>query len=123
MHQREKGPARRAILETNETETRYSNKCRSGPASKSRKQSIASEEDAMSQRYTIQVSVYPGEESGYVAECLNLAVVTQGATLDETVKNLKEAIQLHLEGENLLEMGLSPHPPILVTFEIAPVYA
>ena len=59
----------------------------------------------MVQRYTIQATIYPGDESGYVAECLNLAVVTQGKTLDETVQNLREAIQLHLEGEDLLEQA------------------
>jgi predicted RNase H-like HicB family nuclease len=65
-------------------------------------------EAKMTRRYTIQAVIYPGDESGYVAECLNLAVVTQGKTLDETVQNLREAIQLHLEGEDLLEMGLVP---------------
>jgi predicted RNase H-like HicB family nuclease len=54
----------------------------------------------MVQRYTIQAMIYPGDESGYVAECLNLAVVTQGKTLDETVQNLREAIALHLGGED-----------------------
>jgi len=54
-------------------------------------------------RYTIQSVVYPGDEGGYVAECLDLAVVTPGKTLDETVQNLREAIQLHLEGEDLAE--------------------
>jgi predicted RNase H-like HicB family nuclease len=54
-------------------------------------------------RYTIQAVIYPGDEGGYVAECLNLAVVTQGMTLDETVQNLREAIQLHLEGEDPAE--------------------
>jgi len=49
------------------------------------------------ERYKIQAVVYPGDESGYVAECLDLAVVTQGKTLDETVKNLREAILLHME--------------------------
>jgi len=53
----------------------------------------------MAPRYTIQAVIHPGDNSGYVAECLNLAVVTQGQTLDETAKNLREAIQLHLEGE------------------------
>jgi len=75
------------------------------------------------QRYTIQAVIYPGEESGYVAECLNLAVVTQGATLDETVRNLIEAIQLHLQGEDPKELGLAPHPPLLVTMELGPIYA
>ncbi len=58
-------------------------------------------------RYTIQAVIYPGDERGYVAECLNLAVVTQGQTLDETARNLREAIQLHLEGEDLSEFGLA----------------
>jgi len=58
------------------------------------------------QRYTIQAMIYPGDEGGYVAECLNLAVVTQGRTLDETVQNLREAIQLHMEGEDPSEMAL-----------------
>lgn len=77
----------------------------------------------MGQRYTIQAVIYPGDERGYVAECLNLAVVTQGETLDETVRNLREAIQLHLDGEDLTELGLVPHPPVMVTMEMEPVYA
>ncbi|MCP4544491.1 MAG: type II toxin-antitoxin system HicB family antitoxin [Chloroflexi bacterium] len=75
------------------------------------------------QRYTIQAMIYPGDKAGYVAECLDLAVVTQGKTLDETVQNLREAILLHLEGEDLKEMGLAPNPPVLVTMEMEPVYA
>lgn len=74
-------------------------------------------------RYTIQAVIYPGDESGYVAECLDLALVTQGQTLDETVQNLRQAIQLHLAGEDLQEMGLVPNPPVLVTLEMEPVYA
>ena len=75
------------------------------------------------QRYTIQAMIYPGDEAGYVAECLDLAVVTQGKTLDETVQNLREAILLYLEGEDLKEMGLASNPPVLVTMEMEPVYA
>lgn len=74
-------------------------------------------------RYAIHAVVYPGDERGYVAECLDLAVVTQGETLDETVQNLREAIQLHLEGEDWEEMGLVSNPPVLVTFEMEPIYA
>jgi len=77
----------------------------------------------MAPRYTIQAVIYPGDNSGYVAECLSLAVVTQGKTLDETVQNLREAIQLHLEGEDLEEMGLISRAPILVTMEMDPVHA
>jgi predicted RNase H-like HicB family nuclease len=53
-------------------------------------------------KYTIQALVYPGDEGGYVAECLDLAVVTQGETLDETVQSLREAVLLHLEGEKVV---------------------
>lgn len=77
----------------------------------------------MAKRFTIQAVINPGDESGYVAECLELAVVTQGQTLDETVKYLREAIQLHLEGENLEELGLAPNPPLVLTMEMEPVYA
>jgi predicted RNase H-like HicB family nuclease len=73
--------------------------------------------------YTIQAIIYPGDEKGYVAECLNLSVVTQGYNLDDTVSNLREAIRLHLEGEDLAEMGFTPNPPLLVTLEMEPVYA
>ena len=74
-------------------------------------------------RFTIQAVIYPGDESGYVAECLDLPVITQGKTLDETAQNMREAIQLHLEGEDLQELGLAPNPPLLITFEMEPVHA
>jgi len=53
----------------------------------------------------------------YVAEGLELAVVTQGRSLDELVANLKEAIRLHLEGEEPGVFGLTRSPRIAVTFE------
>jgi len=77
----------------------------------------------MAQRYTIQAVVYPGDSSGYVAECLNLAIVTQGQTLDETVQNLREAIQLHLTGEDLRELGLVEHAPLVAQILVEPVHA
>jgi predicted RNase H-like HicB family nuclease len=40
---------------------------------------------------------YDGEY--YCARCLDFDIFTQGKTLDEVVYNLKEAIQLHFEGE------------------------
>jgi len=36
-------------------------------------------------QHTIKAVVRPGEQSGFVAECLEIPVVTQGRTLDETV--------------------------------------
>lgn len=72
---------------------------------------------------TIKAIIRPGEQSGYVAECLEIPVVTQGATLDEVTQNLREAVQLHLEGEDLAELGLAPEPTILVTMELESAYA
>ncbi len=72
---------------------------------------------------TIKAVVRPGEQSGYVAECLEIPVVTQGATLDEVTRNLREAVDLHLTGEDLASLGLAPDPTILVTLELTLAHA
>ncbi|NKB17808.1 MAG: type II toxin-antitoxin system HicB family antitoxin [Pseudanabaena sp. CRU_2_10] len=77
----------------------------------------------MKLQHNIKSFIRYGEQQGYVAECLEIPVVTQGATLDEVVRNLQEAISLHMEGEDPSEFGLVPEPSILVTFELQPVYA
>jgi len=56
-------------------------------------------------------------ENAYVAECWEVAVVTQGRTLDEVVANLRDALTLHLDGENLRALGLTPSPRLVVTYE------
>ena len=61
-------------------------------------------------------------ESAWVAECHEVAVVTQGASLDETIANLQEAVALHLEGEDLAELGLAPEPVLSVTVEVEPAF-
>jgi len=71
-------------------------------------------------RRTIQVRVFRGE-TRYVAECLDLPVVTEADTLDELTSNIREAISLHLEGEDLAELGLSSDPTILVTMELGAI--
>jgi predicted RNase H-like HicB family nuclease len=41
-----------------------------------------------------QVIIYPGEDSGWVAECPSLAgCISQGKTREEAIKNVKEAIE------------------------------
>ena len=72
---------------------------------------------------TIKAVIRPGDESGYVAECLEVAVVTQGQTIDETVANLTEAVVLHLDGETPATFGLREHPTLVVTLEVDPSYA
>jgi predicted RNase H-like HicB family nuclease len=69
---------------------------------------------------TIKAVIRPGEQSGYVAECLEIAVVTQGTTLDEVTRNLKDAVALHIDGEDLSSLGFTDDPTIVVTMEIAP---
>ena len=76
----------------------------------------------MSLQHTIKAFVRKGDTQ-YVAECLDIAVVTQGKTLNETISNLQEAVALHLEGEDLAELGLVPNPTILVTMELEPAHA
>jgi len=70
----------------------------------------------------VQVKIYKGEKF-YVAECVDLPVVTQGKTLDEVVENVREAIDLHLEGESLEEWDISPDFSVLANFELEPVHA
>lgn len=65
----------------------------------------------------IQVHIYKGEKY-YIAECLDLPVVTQGKTLDKLISNLKEAIKLQLEGENLANFNLVAEPSIMANIEV-----
>ena len=69
---------------------------------------------------TIQVRISTGERQ-FVAECLDLPVVTQAPTLDELARNIREAIHLHLEGEDLGELGFAQNPTILATMELESV--
>ena len=68
----------------------------------------------------IQVHISKGDKY-FVAECVDLPVVTQGKTLDELIENLKEAIALQLEGENLADFDLSEQPSVLASFELEPL--
>ena len=74
-------------------------------------------------RTTIHARITPDVQSGYVATCEEVAVATQGETLDEVTANLRDAVALHLEGENLAALGFTAEPTILVTLELAPTHA
>jgi predicted RNase H-like HicB family nuclease len=69
-------------------------------------------------RDTIHAIIQKGE-TAYVAECLEVAVVTQGKTLDEVVENLQQALALHLEDEDLAALGLADHPRVQLIYDIA----
>lgn len=62
-------------------------------------------------------AVVSESEGLYVAECLEVAIVTQGASLDETLANLREALDLYVSGEDCVRLGLAPEPRLSLTFE------
>ena len=71
----------------------------------------------------IQFHIYKGDKQ-YVAEGVDVPVVTQGKTLDELVENIREAVSLQLESEDLADFNLAPEPSILANFELgSPLYA
>jgi predicted RNase H-like HicB family nuclease len=76
----------------------------------------------MTLQHTVKALIRKGQNY-YVAECVEIAVVTQGKTLDETIANLQEAVALHLEGEDPADFGLARDPTILVTMELEPAGA
>jgi len=57
------------------------------------------------------------DENMYVAKCPEVGTVSQGKTIEEAVKNLKEATELYLEE---FPIKNTKHP-ILTTFEVAEV--
>lgn len=54
----------------------------------------------------------------YVVECHEVAVVTQGRTVDEALSNLSEAVNLHLEGEDLVKLGLAGLNYIQISYQL-----
>ncbi len=68
----------------------------------------------------VQFHIAKGENY-YVAEGVDVAVVTQGKTLDELVANIKEAVELHFEGEDLKDLGFAESPTVLLNFELPQV--
>jgi predicted RNase H-like HicB family nuclease len=51
----------------------------------------------MTQKFTASVSK---EGNWFVAQCLEVDVVSQGETEDEALANLREALDLHFEPSN-----------------------
>jgi predicted RNase H-like HicB family nuclease len=68
-----------------------------------------------------QVLVFPGEDGYWIAEVPSLpGCISQGATRDEALKNIKEAIELYVEVLN--EEGRSI-PADYPQMELVKVYA
>ena len=56
------------------------------------------------------------EEDWYVATDVVSGVASQGKTLDESIENLKEALELYYENNKPLE---EPSPVFVTTLEVA----
>ena len=63
----------------------------------------------------ILTAVIYKDEDMYVAECVEVGTVSQGKTIEEAVRNLKEATELYLEEFPLKRVA----HPILTTFEVS----
>ena len=66
----------------------------------------------MSLKYNV---IIEQEENWYVAKCIDNYVASQGKTIEEALKNLKEAIELYLENEN----PVMPKTVLVTTLEVA----
>ena len=55
------------------------------------------------------------DEDMYVAKCPEIGTVSQGKSIEESLKNLKEATELYLEEFPFKENG----KPIMTVFEVA----
>ena len=54
----------------------------------------------MSIKYNVMVQK---EENWYVAKCLDNNIASQGKTIEEAMKNLKEALELYAQDEKTIQ--------------------
>ena len=66
----------------------------------------------MSIKYNV---IIQKEDNWYVAKCLDNSVASQGKTIEEALKNLKEAIELYNESEE----PVIPKEILITTLEVA----
>ena len=55
------------------------------------------------------------EENWYVAKCLDNNIASQGKTIEEAMKNLKEALELYMQDEE----PVKPKEIYITTLEVA----
>lgn len=65
----------------------------------------------MSIRYNVMIQK---EENWYIAKCLDNNVASQGKTIEEAMKNLKEALELYVQNETIIQ----PKEIFLTTLEV-----
>jgi len=69
----------------------------------------------MSYKFTVVIN---REGKWFVAHCVELGVVSQGKTIDEAQKNLKEAVELYLEDAPRTNNFFLKSNPFITTLEI-----
>ena len=57
------------------------------------------------------------EDDWFVARCLEVEVASQGRTIEDSLRNLREALELYFETEPLPDV--SAVGPILATIEVS----
>jgi predicted RNase H-like HicB family nuclease len=66
-------------------------------------------------RGTLEFSSVVSKEGGwYVATCLELGVTSQGKSVEESLDNLREAIELYLEDEDAIAPASNYRPLVTV---------
>lgn len=66
----------------------------------------------MSIKYNV---IIQKEENWYVAKCLDNNIASQGKTIEEAMKNLKEALELYMQDEE----PVKPKEIFITTLEVA----
>ena len=74
-------------------------------------------------RHTIKAVIQSGEQSGYVAECLEIAVVTQGRTLDEVAQTCGRPSLFTSMARISGALAFAASPTVVVTLELQPTHA
>jgi predicted RNase H-like HicB family nuclease len=69
----------------------------------------------MTHKFTIVINK---EKKGYVATSVDLGVVSQGKTIEEAQKNIKEAVELYLEDNPKARSEIVDSNPLVTTLEL-----
>ncbi|MFO7555521.1 MAG: type II toxin-antitoxin system HicB family antitoxin [Desulfobacterales bacterium] len=59
----------------------------------------------------------------YCARCIDFDIFTQGKTLDELTKNLKEAVKLHIEDDPESLAGYVSNPSLFTMMDLGEIHA
>lgn len=66
----------------------------------------------------IQFSIEKGQDGYYTASANDFAIVTQAKNLEDLMKNIREATELHFEEVVEEEESISQNPSIFINYEI-----